>query len=267
MFLRKFYVFARLPKSKSINKSKFQNNNQNLNFNLNIINPNKSFNSNSFTQVNKLNLIPTPLNEKQKLYIEKLQDINPSIVIATGPAGSSKSFLAVSMGINELINNKYKKIIITRPTISVDEDLGYLPGNINNKMDPWLRPLYDTFYKYYSVKEVKSMIDSQIIDICPISYLRGRTLENSFIIVDEAQNCSVNQILMILTRIGYKSKMVLTGDLMQHDRGKNQINGLGDLINRIEKSDEPINDISHIKFTHENVVRHPVIKDILNLYQ
>ena len=210
-----------------------------------------------------------PRNPNQELYINTLNTLFPSIVVATGPAGSAKSYIAVAVGINKLVNNEYKKLVITRPAVSVDEEMGYLPGSITEKMDPWMRPLYDTFYKYYSVSEVKNMIANKVIDICPIGYLRGRTLEDSYIIVDEAQNCTVNQMLMILTRIGANSKMVITGDLLQHDRGF-EINGLCDFIERIQnnESNNGINlkDIAHLQFTQEDIVRHPVIKDILELY-
>ena len=218
----------------------------------------------------KQNMIITPRNERQKLYIDTLLSPYPSIVIATGPAGSAKSFLAVTAGIELLLNNDYKRIVITRPTVAVDEDVGYLPGSIDKKMDPWMQPLYDTFYKYYSVIEVKQLIANKIIDICPIAYLRGRTLEDSYIIIDEAQNCTVNQMLMILTRIGPNSKMVLTGDLSQHDR-KLEINGLGDFIERIIEYQSTNNmefiDFAHIQFNEDDIVRHPVIKDIMKLYE
>lgn len=210
-----------------------------------------------------------PRNPNQELYINTLDHTNPSIVVATGPAGSAKSYIAVAVGIEKLVNKEYKRLVITRPAVSVDEEMGFLPGSITEKMDPWMRPLYDTFYKYYSVAEVKTMIADKIIDICPIAYLRGRTLEDSYIIVDEAQNCTVNQMLMILTRIGSGSKMVITGDLTQHDRGF-EVNGLGDFIQRLTNNEinnfNNIIDIAHIHFTEEDIERHPVIKDIMKLY-
>jgi len=147
---------------------------------------------------------------------------------------------------------------------------------LEEKMDPWMRPLYDTFYKYYTPDQVKVMISNKVIDICPIAYLRGRTLENSFIIVDEAQNCTVTQMLMVLTRIGAKSKMVITGDPMQHDRGYEK-NGLSDLLDRLYRSKaleandgeatDKIQGIDHIAFTASDVERHPVIKHILKIYK
>jgi phosphate starvation-inducible protein PhoH len=208
-------------------------------------------------------------NPNQQIYIDKLDTLYPSIVVATGPAGSAKSYIAVAVGIEKLVNKQYKRLVITRPAVSVDEEMGFLPGSINEKMEPWMRPLYDTFYKYYSVAEVKAMIANKVIDICPIAYLRGRTLEDSYIIVDEAQNCTVNQMLMILTRIGLNSKMVITGDLTQHDRGFD-VNGLGDFIQRLDNNTinyfNNIDDIAHVHFTEEDIERHPVIKDIMKLY-
>jgi len=222
-----------------------------------------------------------PRNPNQEKYIRLMESKLPYIVIATGPAGTAKSSLAVSVGIQELLKNKYEKIVITRPMVAVSEDVGFLPGGIEEKMDPWMRPLYDTFYKYYTPEQVKTMIANKVIDICPIAYLRGRTLEDSFIIIDEAQNCNVTQMLMILTRIGQNSKMVITGDPMQHDRGREK-SGLTDLIEKLyhrktkeffnhEDLDgnvtEKIHGIEHIAFTEGDIERHPVIKDILKLYK
>ena len=235
--------------------------------NNNLLEQSAKYKKQLYTLRNKHTLVPR--NETQELYINTLKTIFPSIVIATGPAGTAKSYIAVSVGVDKLANDECKKIVITRPTVSVDEDMGFLPGTITEKMDPWMRPLYDTFYKYYSASEVKIMIANKVIDICPIAYLRGRTLEDSYIIVDEAQNCTVNQMLMILTRIGSGSKMVITGDLLQHDRGY-ETNGLGDFIGRLELSKlndyASMNDIHHIEFSSDDIQRHPVIKDILKLY-
>ena len=207
-----------------------------------------------------------PRNPNQESYIRLLESELPHVVIAAGAAGTGKTSIAVSIAIQELKKNKYERIVISRPMVTVEEDLGFLPGGLADKMDPWMRPLYDTFNKYYNPDEVKTMIANKVIDICPIAYLRGRTLENSFIIVDEAQNCSVTQMLMILTRIGANSKMVITGDPMQHDRGRGVESGLVDLIMRLEKS-EHVYDISQIRFGENDVERHPVIKSVLKLYK
>jgi phosphate starvation-inducible PhoH-like protein len=196
-------------------------------------------------KIKKLSEAMKPRNPNQESYIKMLESYLPHVVVASGAAGTGKTSIAVSIAIQELNKNKYERIVISRPMVTVEEDLGFLPGGLADKMDPWMRPLYDTFNKYYSPDEVKLMIANKVIDICPIAYLRGRTLENSFIIVDEAQNCSVTQMLMILTRIGANSKMVITGDPMQHDRGRGIESGLVDLISRLEKS-ENVGDIAQV---------------------
>ena len=229
-------------------------------------------NSQKYT-VPKMQNIMKPRNPMQDLYIQNILNQNISIILATGPAGTGKSCIGVSAAIDLFNKNVYERIVITRPAVTVDEEHGFLPGKIEDKLDPWVRPLYDTFYKYYSPDEVKSMIAQKIIDICPLAYLRGRTLENSFIIVDEAQNCSVKQMLMTLTRIGSGSKMIITGDTSQHDRGYEK-SGLTDLIERLYKNKNNETDescsssgISHIQFTSQHIERHPIIKKILQLYE
>ena len=213
-----------------------------------------------------------PRNSVQDAYINHINSDNISIVLATGPAGTGKSCIAVSAAIELFNKGVYERIVITRPAVTVDEDHGFLPGKIEDKLDPWVRPLYDTFYKYYTPDEVKSMIAQKIIDICPLAYLRGRTLENSFIIIDEAQNCSVNQMLMALTRIGRGSKMVITGDPSQHDRGR-EISGLTDFIERLYRKNGEVHGmhemhgIAHLQFTSEHIERHPIIKHVLALYE
>lgn len=226
-----------------------------------------------FSAPPKMNNLMTPRNSVQDAYIKNINNDETSIVLATGPAGTGKSCIAVSAAIDLFTKGKYERIVITRPAVTVDEDHGFLPGKIEDKLDPWVRPLYDTFYKYYSPDTVKSMITQKTIDICPLAYLRGRTLENSFIIVDEAQNCNVKQMLMTLTRIGSGSKMIITGDPSQHDRG-NEKSGLTDLIERIYKkkiktdyNPDTLNGIAHIQFTAEHVERHPIIKKVLELYE
>jgi phosphate starvation-inducible protein PhoH len=217
-------------------------------------------------KVKKLTEALKPRNLNQETYIKMLESTLPHVVVAAGAAGTGKTSIAVSIAIQELNKNKYERIVISRPMVTVEEDLGFLPGGLADKMDPWMRPLYDTFNKYYSPDEVKLMIANKVIDICPIAYLRGRTLENSFIIVDEAQNCSVTQMLMILTRIGANSKMVITGDPMQHDRGRGVESGLVDLLSRLDAS-EHVGDIAQVKFDENDVERHPVIKSVLKLYK
>ena len=221
-----------------------------------------------------------PRNGVQDRYVKLMQDPGTSIVVSTGPAGTGKSCLAVATAVDMLQKGHYQRIVISRPAVSVEEEHGFLPGSINEKMDPWMRPLFDTFYKYYTPDNVAKMIANKSIDICPLAYLRGRTFENSFIIIDEAQNCSVKQMLMVMTRIGKDSKMVITGDPMQHDRGV-ETSGLVDLIGRLEydagldhhhhhdENDAGATDedgIQLVEFGREHIVRHPVIKQVLRLY-
>lgn len=208
-----------------------------------------------------------PRNSMQEKYINMLESDKPSIVIATGPAGVAKTFLSNAIGIQKLKEGKISKLIITRPAVAAGSDgLGYMPGTLEEKMDPWLRPIYDVFYKFTSPKDVQNMIQNQTIEICPLVFMRGRTFENAWICADEMQNSTPEQMLMLLTRIGTSSKLVINGDPTQHDR-KYEANGLEDLLHRIKRYPNLINDISMISFTEEHVERHPVIKTILNIYK
>jgi len=209
----------------------------------------------------KLALLPK--NLAQENYIDALEDPNVDIVFAVGAAGTGKTMLGTLSAIDKLTKGEIDKIIITRPAISVDEQHGFLPGTLVDKMQPWVLPILDYFYQYYSKKEVLNLIEHGTLEIAPLAYMRGRTFANSFIIADEFQNSTASQMKMLLTRIGIGSKMVVTGDLTQHDRGYCE-NGLLDFINRI--SEKPNNKISFIKFNDKDVERHPIIEDILNLY-
>jgi phosphate starvation-inducible PhoH-like protein len=153
-------------------------------------------------------------------------------------------------------------MILTRPAVSVDEQHGFLPGSLEKKMDPWTRPMFDAMYRYMSVKQVKTMIEDRRIEICPLAYMRGRTFDNAWIIGDEMQNSTPSQMKMLLTRIGDDSKIIVAGDVAQHDRGFEK-NGLSDLISRILSSSS---DIAHINFSEDDIVRNQVIKKILSLY-
>jgi phosphate starvation-inducible PhoH-like protein len=205
-----------------------------------------------------------PRNPKQADYINLLESNNPAIVIAVGPAGTGKTMMACHIGLRKLVDNEITKLILTRPAVSVEEQHGFLPGTLEEKMEPWLKPIYDIMYQYFSVAKVQQLIKSQVIEICPLAYMRGRTFENAWIIADEAQNMTPNQMLMLLTRIGHKSKMIITGDVNQHDRGF-EVNGLSDLIKRMKYYKE--SKIGMIEFTDAEVERHPIIKSILKLYK
>jgi phosphate starvation-inducible PhoH-like protein len=202
----------------------------------------------------------TPRTLVQRRYIDVLSS-NVPVVIGTGPAGTGKTLLACHMGSKALVSGRVDRLILTRPAVSVDEQHGFLPGNLNKKMEPWTRPMFDALHRFLSVKKVNELIYDQKIEICPLAYMRGRTFDNAWIIGDEMQNSTPSQMKMLLTRIGEGSKMVIAGDLAQHDRGFEE-NGLLDLVYRIPKS----RSISHIEFGEDDVVRAEVIKEILAMY-
>lgn len=206
-----------------------------------------------------------PRNEKQKEFLDILQNPAYPIVVATGCAGGGKTHLASLMGLKNLHEQNVQRLIITRPAVSVDEDHGFLPGTLEEKMAPWVAPLYDSFYTFYSPKKVQSLIEDKTIEICPLAYTRGRTFNNAWIIADECQNTTPIQMKMLLTRIGQGSTMVITGDLAQSDL--HGTNGLQDLIRRLDTYGTNTDKIARVHFGMDDIVRHPVIKDVLNLYK
>ena len=197
----------------------------------------------------------------QRRYLELLTSHAP-VIVSTGPAGTGKTLLACQVGSKALASGQVQRLILTRPAVSVDEQHGFLPGNLNKKMEPWTRPMFDALYRYWSVKKVHDMMLDQRIEVCPLAYMRGRTFDNSWIIGDEMQNSTPSQMKMLLTRIGEGSKMVIAGDGAQHDRGYED-NGLSDLISRIDPESVSI---KHLMFTDDDVVRAEVIKEILKMY-
>lgn len=225
----------------------------------------ESFMSSSFN-VSTLEMRDTlkPRNKTQEEYLKLLESADFPVIISTGPAGCGKSLWACATGVRMLQQNVVSKLILTRPAVSVDEEHGFLPGTLEEKMDPWIRPLYDVLYKYFTPKQITQLIEKQIIEICPLAYMRGRTFENSWIILDEAQNTLKSQMLMMLTRIGKGSKLIVTGDPAQYDRGFDT-NGLTDLLIRIKRS--PQSDIGVIEFTDADIERHPIIQKVIRLYQ
>lgn len=204
-----------------------------------------------------------PRNDNQRKYMEYLQDNTSHIILASGPAGTGKTMIPSHVAMQKLQANEIQKIVITRPAVSVEEQHGFLPGTLEEKMEPWLRPVFDVFYQYYSPSKIQKFMQNMTIEISPLAYMRGRTFENAWVIADEAQNMTPNQMVMLLTRIGNHSKMIITGDMRQHDRGFEH-NGLADFLHRLEK--EEISEIKHIQFTHRDVERHKVIPKILKLY-
>ena len=208
-------------------------------------------------------LLPRSLN--QETYIETLLDERNIIVFATGPAGTGKTMLAVMAAIRALRQKEIERIVITRPAVGVDDERhGFLPGDINSKMEPWTRPIFDVFQEYYSPKEIKTMIEEMVIEISPLAFMRGRTFKNSYIIADEMQNATPNQMKMLLTRIGEGSRMVVTGDIQQTDRKEAQ-NGLLDFskLYQIYKRSEYIN---MVEFNYTDIERHPAVKEVLDIY-
>ena len=207
-------------------------------------------------------VIILPRNVHQEDYLELLTDPDKSIVMATGPAGTGKTMLAVQMGIKMFQEGEIERIVITRPAVSVDEQHGFLPGTLEEKMAPWTRPIFDIFEEHWSTKQVRIFLENKDIEIAPLAYMRGRTFKNCWIVADEMQNATPEQMKMLLTRIGEGSKIVVTGDLAQHDRGF-QNNGLKDFTNRLTTS---FSRIGKVHFDRRDVERHPAVQDVLNLY-
>ena len=202
-----------------------------------------------------------PKNLAQETYIDSLQDPNTTVVFAVGAAGTGKTMLATVHAIDQLKSNEIKKIIITRPAVSVEEQHGFLPGSLIDKMQPWVLPILDYFYEYYGKKELLGMIEADIVEIAPLSYMRGRTFKHCIIIADEMQNATPNQMKMLLTRIGEGCQIVVTGDMEQHDRGYED-NGLKDFISRYTGQAG----ITVCKFGKKDIERHPLIDTILGIY-
>ncbi len=201
-----------------------------------------------------------PRSEKQKEYVRALRQSD--IVISAGPAGTGKTFLAVAIGLTMLLEKKIERIILSRPAVEAGERLGFLPGDMKEKVDPYLRPLYDSLYDLFHFEKIQRMIEIGDIEIAPLAFMRGRTLKNSFAILDEAQNASDMQIKMFLTRIGENSKIVVNGDPSQIDLPNKNMSGL----DRSKKLLSHLNEISVIDFDHSDVVRHPLVSKIVKAY-
>ena len=205
-----------------------------------------------------------PRNLSQETYLEMLKNPKKFIVFAIGPAGTGKTMLGVQMAINQLKEGAISKIIVTRPAVSVDEEHGFLPGDLNAKMAPWTRPIFDVFEEYYHPKEIAEMLEDGIIEISPLAYMRGRTFKNAFVVADEMQNATPSQMKMLLTRIGEGSRMVVTGDLNQADRPVE--NGLLDFCTLYGQGGD-YRMIALARFEARDVERHPVVKEILKIYK
>lgn len=197
----------------------------------------------------------------QKKYVDAIR--NQMIVFGLGPAGTGKTYLAMAMAITAFKNNEVGRIILTRPAIEAGEKLGFLPGDLQSKIDPYLRPLYDALYQIMGAESFMKNSEKGLIEVAPLAYMRGRTLDNAFIILDEAQNTTPAQMKMFLTRIGFGSKVVITGDSTQKDLPAGQTSGLDVAVNIIKN----IDDISVCKLTNKDVVRHPLVQKIVKAYE
>lgn len=215
-----------------------------------------------FKKKQQVNILPR--NYSQEVYLELLKNPKKFIVFAIGPAGTGKTMLGVQWAIKQLKEGVIDKIVITRPAVSVDEEHGFLPGTLNQKMEPWTKPIMDVFQEYYQTKQIAEMLEEGIIEISPLAYMRGRTFKNAFIVADEMQNATPSQMKMLLTRLGEGSRMVVTGDLQQADRPSH--NGLLDFLSRFEE----VNDhrmVAVAKFETKDIERHPVVKEVLSIYK
>jgi phosphate starvation-inducible PhoH-like protein len=224
---------------------------------------------------NSKNDIPKPKNlapkykpntPNQVLYNKYLKDPDVSIVLGIGPAGCGKTLFACVNALEQLKKGNIEKIVLTRPIVPVeDEEIGFLPGNLVNKMDPWTRPMFDIILEQYQQHELTMMLKNNIIEISPLAFMRGRTFKNAFIIADEMQNSTPNQMLMLTTRIGTNSKMVITGDLKQSDKAYE--NGLRDLMYKLRKPDnQNLTSIKMVELQYEDVERSEIVKTMLEIY-
>ena len=208
-----------------------------------------------------------PKTANQQAFVDLMRNDTVDIIIAIGPAGTGKTMLACYSAIEALLQGKVNKVVVTRPVVSVDEELGFLPGGLESKMDPWTRPIFDTFRETYSAKELDKMTEDGVIEIVPLGFMRGRTFKNAWIIADEMQNSSPTQMFMLATRIGEGSKMIITGDLNQSDLNPKS-NGLLEIYGKIrgfERSGE-LDCVRYVELDREDVQRSRAAKTVLNIY-
>lgn len=204
-----------------------------------------------------------PKNQSQEYYLNQLKNKNKKIVVATGPAGTGKTLFATEWGVRNFLLGNYDKLIFTRPSVSVDEDLGYLPGTLEEKMAPWVRPIYDILYTFITPKEVTTLMEDKVIEIAPLGYMRGRTFKNCWIVADEMQNSTIAQMKMLMTRLGENSRMTITGDLEQLDRSE-EINGLDDFLDKFKGKRS--SSITSVEFQKTDIQREEVVKEVLDIY-
>lgn len=204
-----------------------------------------------------------PKTKSQEIYASTLRSKAKKIIIATGPAGTGKTMFATEYGVRNFLLGKCDKLIFTRPSVSVDEDLGYLPGTLEEKMAPWVRPIYDILYQFIHPKEVSELIEEKVIEIAPLGYMRGRTFKNAWIVADEMQNSTISQMKMLLTRLGENSRLVITGDLEQCDNIK-ELNGLDDFLDKFRGKRS--SSIGSFEFEKDDIQREEVVKEVLDIY-
>ena len=197
----------------------------------------------------------------QKLYVDSVK--NHDVTFGIGPAGTGKTFLAVTLAVTALKRGQVKRIILTRPAVEAGESLGFLPGDLKEKVDPYLRPVYDALYQILGKDQTTRLMEREIIEIAPLAYMRGRTLDDAFVILDEAQNTTIMQMKMFLTRLGFNSKMIVNGDMSQIDLPRRVKSGLVDAMEKLKG----IKAIDFVHFSASDVVRHPVVADIINAYE
>ena len=197
----------------------------------------------------------------QKIYVDSIK--NHDVVFGIGPAGTGKTFLAVTLAVTALKRGQVKRIILTRPAVEAGESLGFLPGDLKEKVDPYLRPVYDALFQILGKEQTTRLMEREIIEIAPLAYMRGRTLDDAFVILDEAQNTTIMQMKMFLTRLGFNSKMIVNGDISQIDLPKNSKSGLIDATEKLKQ----IKQIDFVYLSAKDVVRHPVVAEIIKAYE
>jgi phosphate starvation-inducible PhoH-like protein len=209
------------------------------------------------------NKFTKPKNRHQEDYVNHLRNRNRKIIVASGPAGTGKTLFATEYGVRNFLLGNCEKLIFTRPSVAVDEELGFLPGTLEEKMAPWVRPIYDVLYTFISPKEVIELMEEKVIEIAPLGFMRGRTFKNAWIVADEMQNSTISQMKMLLTRLGENSRMVITGDLEQHDRA-GEINGMEDFLGKFKGKRS--SSISSFEFDKSDIQREEVVKEVLDIY-
>ena len=215
-----------------------------------------------FKKKQQVNILPR--NTSQEYYLELLKNPKKHIIFAIGPAGTGKTMLGVQWAIKQLKEGVIERIIITRPAVSVDEEHGFLPGTLNQKMEPWTKPIMDVFQEYYQTKQIQEMLEEGVIEISPLAYMRGRTFKHAMIVADEMQNATPSQMKMLLTRLGEGSRMVVTGDLNQADRPRE--NGLLEFCSLYDEGGDH-RMIAMAKFQTKDIERHPVVREVLSIYK